>query len=65
MSDIYPLTQRQIRCLDKLPEDYQVVSIEDGPPTVQGPRGQLLRVEADGRLVALLETAQSYLHVHG
>jgi hypothetical protein len=65
MSDIYPMTQRQIRCLDELPEDHEIVSIEDGPPIVQGPRGQLLKVKPNGRMVALVETVQSYLHVYG
>jgi len=65
MPDTYPLTQRQIRCLEQLPDDHTVVSTDDGPPIVEGPRGQLLRVKPNGRLVALVERVQSYLSVHG
>jgi hypothetical protein len=65
MSVIDPLTQRQIRCLENLPEDYEIVSLEDGPPIVRGPNGALLRVKADGRMVAVVETVQSYLRVYG
>jgi hypothetical protein len=65
MSDIQPLTQRQIRCLEGLAEEYEVVSLEEGPPIVRAPNGALLRVKANGRIVALVETVQSYLHVHG
>jgi len=65
MGDVHPLTQRQIRCLEKLPEDHEVVSIDEGPPIVRGPRGQLLRVKANGRLVDLVEAVKSYLYIHG
>ncbi len=65
MADVHPLTQRQIRCLEKLPEDHEVVSIDEGPPIVRGPRGQLLRVKANGRMVELVETVKSYLYVFG
>jgi hypothetical protein len=65
MADVHPLTQRQIRCLKELPEDHEVVSTDEGPPIVAGPRGQLLRVKTNGRMVALVETVKSYLHIHG
>jgi hypothetical protein len=65
MSEIQPLTQRQIRCLENLAEDYEVVGLEDGPPIVRAPNGALLRVKANGRIVALVEPVQSYLQVHG
>jgi hypothetical protein len=65
MADVRTLTQRQIRCLQTLPEDHEVVSVDEGPPIVRGPRGQLLRVKTNGRMVALVEAVKSYLHIHG
>jgi hypothetical protein len=65
MSGVHTLTRRQIRCLEELPEDHEVVSTGEGPPIVCGPRGELLRVRANGRMVPLVESAQSYLDVHG
>jgi len=60
------LTQRQIRRLERLPQDHEIVSINHGgPPIVRGPKGRLLRVKADGRLVGLVERVQSYLRVAG
>jgi hypothetical protein len=59
------LTQRQIHRLERLPHDYEVVSIDDGPLIVRGPRGKLMRVKANGRLVALVVRFRSYLHVSG
>jgi hypothetical protein len=64
ISDTRPLTRRQIRCLEKLPEDHEVVSM-DMEPIVCGPRGEWLRVKVDGRLVPLVESVQSYLDVDG
>lgn len=65
MADVEQLTHRQIRCLKKLPEDHEVVSVQDGPPIVRGPRGQLFQVKTNGRLVHLVDTVKSYLHIHG
>jgi hypothetical protein len=65
MADVHLLTQRQIRCLEALPEDHEIVSIDEGPAIVRGPRGQLLRVKANGRMVELVETVKSYLQIHG
>jgi len=65
MSDTHPLTKRQIRCLEKLPEDHEVVSNGDSPPIVRGPKGQLLRVKQNGHLEALVEGVRSYLQVEG
>jgi hypothetical protein len=76
MSNIHALTKRQINCLEKLtqrqiqrlerlPREYEVVSIDDGPLIVRGPKGKLLRVKANGRLVALVARFRSYLHVNG
>jgi hypothetical protein len=65
MSAAYPLTQRQIRCLAKLPVDHEVVSTNGRPPVVRGPKGEWLRVKPNGRLVALVESVESYLRVQG
>ena len=65
MSATHPLTQRQIRCLAKLPVDHEVVSTDGGPPVVRGPKGEWLQVKPNGHLVALVESVQSYLYVHG
>lgn len=59
------LTQRQIYRLERLPSDYEVVRIDDGPLIVRGPKGKLLRMTANGRLVALVTRLRSYLHVSG
>ena len=64
MSDDHPLTQRQIRCLEELSEEYGLVST-DGVPIVHGPKGELLRVKRSGRLEAIVESVQSYLRVSG
>ena len=65
MSKTHPLTQRQMRCLEKLPQDHEVVSTDHGPPIVRGPKGEWLRVKANGRLVPLVESVKSYRNVHG
>jgi hypothetical protein len=65
MPDTYPLNQRQIRCLEKLPADHELVASDDGPPVVRGPKGEWLRIKENGRLVPLVERVQSYLNVRG
>lgn len=65
MSDTQQLTRRQIRRLQKLPTHHEVVSNGDGPLIVCGPRGQWFQVMPNGRLVAVVETVRSYLHVDG
>jgi hypothetical protein len=59
------LTQRQLRRLETLPDDYKVVSARDGMPIVESPRGQTLRLQPTGRLAAttFLERVESYLHL--
>jgi hypothetical protein len=59
------LTGRQLRRLEKLPDDYKVVSARDGIPIVESPNGQTLRLQPNGRLAAstLIESVQSYLRV--
>jgi hypothetical protein len=59
------LSQRQLRRLETLPDDYRVVSARDGSPIVESPTGQTLRVQPNGRLAAtnLVDRVQSYLHV--
>ena len=60
-----PLTQRQIRRLERLPEHHEVVSTDQRPPIVRGPRGQLLRLQQNGHLEGLVQRVRSYLHVNG
>ena len=59
------LTQRQLACLAKLPEDHTVLGSSKGCPVVQGPDGQLLLVQPNGQLVATapVSRAQSYLPI--
>jgi hypothetical protein len=59
------LSQRQLRRLETLPDDYRVVAATDGNPIVESPTGQTLRLQANGRLAAtdLVQRVQSYLHV--
>jgi hypothetical protein len=59
------LSQRQLRRLETLPDDYKVVSARDGSPIVESPTGQTLRLQSNGRLAAtdLVQRVQSYLRV--
>jgi hypothetical protein len=59
------LTQRQLRRLEMLPDDYKVVGARDGIPIVESPAGQTLRLQPTGRLAAaaLAERVGSHLHV--
>lgn len=63
----YPplLTERQLRRLETLPDDYKVVGARDGIPIVESPRGQTLCLQPTGRLAAttLIERVESYLHL--
>jgi hypothetical protein len=65
MSDTESLTARQMRCLEKLPANHELVTTGHGSPIVRGPRGELLAVKPNGRLVPLVQGVQSYLYVHG
>jgi hypothetical protein len=60
------LTQRQLRRLEMLPDDYKVVGASDGIPIVESPTGQTLRLQPTGRLAAtaLAERVEAHLHVH-
>ena len=60
-------TQRQIRCMEKLPEGHRMVNARHGAPTMRRSDGQLFRVQSNGRLTASVrvESVQSYLDVHG
>jgi hypothetical protein len=62
-----PLTQRQMRRIEKLPRDCRVVNTRDGVVFLRRADGQLLRVQPDGRLAPTVSVArvQDYLHVHG
>ena len=61
------LTQRQLRCMEKLPDGHKVVRVRYGVPIVRRADGRWLRMHADGRMVLTtpVESVQSYLHVHG
>jgi hypothetical protein len=67
MSGTPLLTQRQVRCMEKLPEGHKVLSTRYGAPIVHRPAGRLLRVQPNGRLAPTIrvERVQSYLHLHG
>lgn len=58
------LTQRQLRRLQTLPDDYKVVGARDGIPIVESPTGQTLRLQPTGRLAAatLMKRVGSYMH---
>jgi hypothetical protein len=63
MSSTPPLTKQQLRRLRRLPANHKVVSIDERPPIVRGPKGQWMQVERNGRLEGLVERVRSYLHV--
>jgi serine/threonine-protein kinase RsbW len=63
--DLQPLTKRQIRCLQRLPDDHELVSIDNGSPIVRGRRGEWFQVTANGRCVAIVEPVRSYVDVQG
>lgn len=67
MPSTHQLTQRQIRCMEKLPEGHKMVNTRHGAPTVRRSDGQLFRVQPNGRLAATIgvESVQCYLDVHG
>jgi hypothetical protein len=52
------LTQRQLRRLEMLPNDYKVVwGARDGIPIVESPTGQTLRLQPTGHLAATTRCA--------
>jgi hypothetical protein len=67
MFGTHRLTQRQIRCIEQLPDGHKVVGVRHGVPIVRQPGWQLSRMQPNGRLVVTsrVERVQSYLHVHG
>ncbi len=67
MSGTHLLTQRQVRCMEKLPQGHKVLSTRYGAAIVRRPDGRLLRVQPNGRLSPTIrvEQVQSYLHLHG
>ncbi len=67
MPSTHQLTQRQIRCMEKLPEGHKMVNSRHRAPIVRRSDGQLFRVQPNGRLAAKvrIESVQSYLDVHG
>jgi hypothetical protein len=65
MAGTHWLAQPHIRCLEKLPENHEVVSTNGDLPLVRGPKGEWLRLKPNGRLVAFVKRVQSYLDVYG
>jgi hypothetical protein len=67
MPSTHQLTQRQIRCMEKLPEGHKMLNARHGALIVRRSDGQLFRVQSNGRLTASIriESVQSYLDVHG
>jgi hypothetical protein len=66
MSGTRLLTLRQSRRLENLPDGHEIMNVRDGVPIVRRPNGQMSRMQPSGRLVtSVVETAQSYLQVHG
>ncbi|HWG08064.1 MAG TPA: hypothetical protein VN672_03550 [Solirubrobacteraceae bacterium] len=58
------LTRRQLACLAELPDDYRVLGERAGTPIVEGPHGETLRVQPNGRMVATsVQKVQSYLEM--
>jgi hypothetical protein len=58
------LTQRQLRRLEMLPDDYKVIGARDGIPIVESPTGQTLCLQPTGRLAAtaLIDRLESHRH---
>jgi len=64
MSDTDRLTHEQLRCLEQLPDDHEIVSTDNRGPIVRGPRGQWLRVTRGGHLAPTVASVRSYLLVN-
>jgi len=58
------LTQRQLRRLEMLPDDYKVVGARDGIPIIESPAGQALRLQPTGRLAAAALADRIGAHLH-
>jgi hypothetical protein len=52
------LTDQQSRRVAELPDDYRVVGVDRAAPLVRKPNGQIVRIQANGRLVAATSTAK-------
>ena len=52
--------QQSVRIAD-LPENYRVVGVDRSAPFVRKPRGQLMRIQQDGRLIAATIAAKGRL----
>jgi hypothetical protein len=60
------LTRRQLRRMERLPPDHEVVSVQGRAPIVRQPDGRLLRIRPSGRVVDSMpvERVRSYLHLN-
>ena len=56
--------QQSVRIAD-LPENYRVVGVDRSAPFVRKPRGQLMRIQQDGRLIAATVAAKGRLAGNG
>jgi hypothetical protein len=67
LSGSYLMAQRQVRILETLLGGYKVINTHYGEVIVRRRDGQLLRIQSDGRLVALepVQKVQSYLQLNG
>jgi hypothetical protein len=67
MSSTPVLSERQMRRMEQLRDEYEVMKSRDGVVILRRPDGQLLRMHRDGRLAPNLRVkrVQDYLHVHG
>lgn len=61
------LTRSQLRSVEQLPADHEVLSLQGRAPIVRSPDGQLLRIRPSGRFVDAMpvEPVRSYLHLNG
>jgi hypothetical protein len=59
--EMLALTDQQSRRVAELPDDYRVVGVDRAAPLVRKPNGQIVRIQANGRLVAATSTAKRML----
>ena len=55
------LSKQQSARMAALPEDYRVVGIDHSAPVVRKPSGQIVRIQQNGRLIAVTIAARRRL----